>query len=56
MSSICIFQPAGVEVKPGKKYWVQIVIKSNVIQYLVEFCSVAPPKPDVAGPTGGKKK
>jgi len=59
MSSICIFQPAGVEVKPGKAYWVQIVIKSKCIQYLVEFTSVAPPKKDVAGPKdagAGKRK
>ena len=54
MSGICIFQPEGVSTAPGSKYWVEIQWKGNVIQYLVEFCSVAPPKPAIAGPDGGK--
>jgi hypothetical protein len=54
MSGICIFQPDGVSTAPGSKYWVEINFKGNVLQYLVEFCSVAPPKSDVAAPTGDK--
>ncbi len=47
-----IFRPAGVEVAPGKRYWVEVtgLLKSGAgLRYLVEFVDLAKP-PQAAAP------
>lgn len=61
MRGICIFRPDGIEIAPGKRYWVEVDLgkqkkkdKKNLFEaYMVEFCSVAPPQA-VSSPSAGK--